>query len=162
MGLLGGQNGLRIGVAQADQLFRQNFGEPGDESALDDQPPHGPLLVPGGGADVGGGALDLLVEEQGQLPEFFGVGLVYRPHAVLAAVGGQNFLHVADADALLHGEDYNEVGDVYPVVLPLHRSRHDLQAHIVVDGGGGDEALLAAGDGRDEAEILHQQHQEKM
>ena len=47
---------------------------------------------------------------------------------------------------------------MYPVVLPLHRSGHDLQAHIVVDGGGGDKALLAAGDGRDEAEILHQQH----
>ena len=96
------------------------------------------------------------------MAEFLGILLIDGPDVLLGDVRRDDLLHVADADALLHGEDHNEVGDVHPVVLPLHRSRHDLQAHIVVDGGGGDKALLAAGDGRDEAEILHQQHQEKM
>jgi len=44
------------------------------------------------------------------------------------------------------------------VVLPLFRCGHDLQPHIVVDGGGRDEPLLAAHRCRDKAQILLQQH----
>ena len=47
---------------------------------------------------------------------------------------------------------------MYPVVLALHRRRHDLQAHIVVDGGGGHKALLHPCRCGYEAEILLQQH----
>lgn len=42
-GLLGGQNLLGVGPAQADELLRQDLGEPRDQGAFDDQPGHGGL-----------------------------------------------------------------------------------------------------------------------
>ena len=102
--------------------------------------------------------LHLLVEEQRQPPELLRVVLVDRPHLLFAAVRRDDLLHVADAETLLHGQDHDEVGDVYPVVLALYRRGHDLQPHIVVDGGGGHKPLLRPRRGGDKTEILLQQH----
>ena len=46
-----------------------------------------------------------------------------------------------------------------PVILPLYRGGHQLQTHIVIDGGGRDDALLFLIHRRNEAEIsLQQKH----
>lgn len=100
----------------------------------------------------------LLVEKQGNVAEFLRILLIDGPDVLLGDVRGDDLLHVADADALLHGQDHDEIGDVDPEVFPLYRGGHDLQPHIVVDGGGGDKAFLPAGYGRDEVQILGQQH----
>ena len=100
----------------------------------------------------------MLVEKQRQTPELLGVVIVDGPHLLLAAVRRDDLLHVADAETLLHGQDHDEIGDVYTVVFALHRRRHDLQPDVVVDGGGGHEVLLRSRRGGNEAEILLQKH----
>lgn len=157
-GLLGGQNLLGVGPAQADELLRQDLGEPRDQGAFDDQPGYGGLAGLVRRADILRRVLDLLVEKQGNVAEFLGILLIDGPDVLLGDVRRDDLLHVADADALLHGQDHDEIGDVDPEVFPLYRGGHDLQPHIVVDGGGGDKAFLAAGHGRDEVQILGQQH----
>ena len=152
------QHVLCVGAAQADELFRQDFGEACDQRTLNDQQFYGVVGALSRRMDTLRAGLYLLVEEQRQPPELLRVVLVDHPYLLLAAVRRDDLLHVADAEALLHGQDHDEVGDVYPVVLALYRRRHDLQPHIVVDGGGGHKMLLRSGGGGDEAEILLQQH----
>lgn len=75
---------------------------------------------------------------------------------LLVGGGGEQLLQPVDADALLEGEDHNEKGDVYPVILPFFRGGHHLQPDIVVDGGGGHRLVLGVLHG-DEIQVLAQQ-----
>ena len=102
-----------------------------------DQQLHGVVGALLRAADALCGGLHLLVEKQRQPPELLRVVLIDRQHLILAAVHRRDdLLHVADAETLLHGQDHHQIGDVYPMILPFHRRGHDLQPHVVVDGGG--------------------------
>ena len=85
------------------------------------------------------------------------VSLVDAPHLRLGQSQGQHLLDVGDVHALLQGADHDEVGHMDPGVLLLHRRRHDLQPHVVVDDAGGDGgvAVLVLGQ---EVQIPLQQH----
>ena len=66
-----------------------------------------------------------------------------------------DLFNIVDRQALLQRKDENQIGDMHAVVFALHRGRHDLQTHIVVNGRSRDKfVFLVAGD---EVQILLQQ-----
>ena len=91
------------------------------------------------------------------MAEFLGILLIGGPDLLLGDVRGDDLLHVADADALLHGEDHDEIGDVDAEILPLDRRGHNPQPDVVVDCGGSHDllilAVLPSGAGGDKAQV---------
>ena len=87
---------------------------------------------------VGCGEPHLIHKVLRRFPVLKRVFLVDRAHLVLGESEGDEFLNKRDAQALLQRADDNQVGDVHAVVALFLWLRHDLDAHVVVDGGGSD------------------------
>ena len=92
--------------------------------------------------DGSGHVTHLLGKEAGGDAVAAGIVRVEDPQLLGAELRRDQLPDHGQAQALLHGEDDEEIRDVLPEIALLHRLRHHLRAHVVVDGGRRDELLL--------------------
>ena len=102
---------------------------------------------------------DLLDEVLRRLPVAGGVGSVDVLYLFFGQPHRDNLLDERNAQRLLERQNDDEIRDMYAVIPPLHRLRHNLDADVVVDRRRRNELLILEL-GREIVQILAQQHRD--